>query len=250
MIGLVFIILLACGGHHPRPAQFSTDPAPLLAVVDQHGSGLNRLRAELNLEVWRGDQRIRITEFLALDEKGRLRFDILTPFGQPLTTVVSDGKEISVLDLESKRFRVGDASAENLARLLPIELSPTELVSVLKGRPPQIEYKEARVSWNGERGWYRLELLNGRDKQTIELDPSDQSIRRIRHWRGQQLRYDAQFAKYEGASAARLPIRMRFEFPRSKARIDVKVVHHEINPDLPSDTFHLEAPQGMPLERF
>ncbi len=191
-----------------------------------------------------------MSEFLALDDQGRLRFDLLTPFGQPLTTVVSDGEQLSVYELETKRFRVGEATAENLASLVPVDLSPSELVAVLRGRPPQIRHDEAQLSWNAQRGWYRLELTNGRDRQLIELAPANFVVMRIRHWRDQALRYDARFADYHGEQNIQFPIRMRFEFPPSKSRVDIEMVSHEINPVLPPETFQLVPPRGIKAELF
>ena len=158
--------------------------------------------------------------------------------------------QLSVFDLESKRFRVGEASAKNLGLLLPVDLSPRELVWVLKGRAPQIEHDRAQVGWNADRGWYRLELSKGDERQLIEITPTDLRVRRVRHWRAGQLRYDAQFAAYDDELEVRIPVRMRFDFPASSARIDVKVVSHEINPELPAETFVLEPPRGIRTELF
>ena len=246
----MLIFVLGCGGQHPRPDTFPSEPGSLLSALADHGRELKSLRAELSLEVWRQGERVRISEFLALDQDGRLRFDILTPFGQPMTTVVSDGTRLTVFELENKRFRVGEATAENLATLLPVDLSPKELVMVLRGRAPQIEHRDVRLDWNTQRGWYQIELINEGERQLIEMAPTDLKVRRVRHWRGNVLRYDAHFAEYEGEGHAALPLRMRFEFPGENAQIDIEVVSHEINAELPAETFILKPPRGIRAEQF
>ena len=49
---------------------------------------------------------------LAVDPESRLRLEVISPFGQPVTTMVSDGARLMIYAVDEKRFLVGAATAE------------------------------------------------------------------------------------------------------------------------------------------
>lgn len=67
---------------------------------------------------------------------GRLRAEVVGPFGQPLLRVVTDGIHLTVLAFRENRAYQGPASRANLARFLGLALSPNEVFAVLAGGPP------------------------------------------------------------------------------------------------------------------
>lgn len=249
--GLVFaaLLLAGCPGpQHARPDDFSADPAPLLAAVERRASAIKSLTGELSIEAWRGDERIRLKQLVAVDSTGRVRIDALSPFGQPLSTLVSDGSRLMIYDLEKKTFRIGAATPENMARLLPIELEPDALSALLRGSVPLIAHDRATVSWNADEGSYRLELEAGSRRQRIEFEPAALRVVRLWMWDAGGLRYRARFGDYTGEGDAVIPQRMRFEAPDDDVRIDLRVVDHALDPELPAAAFELEAPRGVRVE--
>lgn len=250
--GLLLLVALALWGcpgpQHARPDGFSEDPAPLLAAVERRASAIDSLTGELAIEAWRGDERVRLRQLVAVDKAGRVRIDALSPFGQPLSTLVSDGSRLMIYDLESKTFRIGAATPENMARLLPIELEPDALSALLRGSVPVIAHERATVTWNADEGAYRLELESGSRRQRIEFEPAALRVVRLAMWDAGGLRYRARFGDYTGEGDAVIPRRMRFEAPADDVRIDMKVVEHALDPELPPEAFVLEAPRGVRVE--
>ncbi len=69
-----------------------------------------------------------------------VRIELLTPYGQPAVSVSSDGRFVYVVLHQDKKFykrKVGEASFE---QFLTVPIGPEEVVSILGGRPPVIEY--------------------------------------------------------------------------------------------------------------
>lgn len=177
----------------------------------------------------------------------KLRIDLLSPFEAPLVTLTSDGRTLSIYDLEKKRFSRGRASNANLARLLPVRLAPDSLGALLRGTLPVIAHDEATVSWDGERGWYQLDLVGKTRRQRVHFEPKALRITEAKEWRGDAWIYRAQLAEWTDASATGLPKRMRLTAP-GDVRVDAKVLNAQVNVDLPAAAFVLDPPEGIPIE--
>ena len=241
-------LLTACGGAIKRPSNYSEDAGRLLKSVEDRGKAVQSISAELKTEVWRDGERVKAKQMVASDPQGRLRIDVLSPFGHPLTTLVSDGSRLMIYAAEKKRFLIGASTPEILARLLPIRLSPEELGGLLRGMMPLIPHTKSRVGWNEEAGRYRLELDGERRRQRVEFEPEHLRVTSLETYEGDALIYRARFGDYTGEGDAIIPKRILFEVPSDKLRVDMTVVEHRINPALPDAAFHLEPPRGIPVE--
>lgn len=246
---VVALLSWGCPGpQYAQPDDFEADPAPLLAAVERRADAISSLTGELAIEAWQADERVRLRQLVAVDSTGRVRIDALSPFGQPLSTLVSDGSRLMIYDLENKTFRIGAATPENMARLLPIELEPEALSALLRGAVPVIEHARSTVTWNGDEGSYRLELEKGARRQRIEFEPEALRVVRLAMWDARGLRYRARLGDYTGEGDAVIPKRMRFEAPAAEVRIDLRVVEYTLDPELPAEAFVLEPPRGVRVE--
>ncbi len=245
---VVALTLLGCPGRYARPDDFSADPAPFFEALAKRSEAVKSLTAQLGLEVWSGDDRVRLRQLVALRRPDHLRIDSLSPFDQPLSTLVSDGERLEIYSLEEKRFYVGRASPSNLARLIPIELAPDELVALLRGDVPVTQHEEVAVSWDDDQGWYQLDLSGPEARQRVHFEAKTWHVMAVQAWRGDTVRYIARFAEYVGEGHAAIPTRMRFEVPSESLRVDVEVRDHRLNPNLPDAAFDLEPPRGVPVE--
>lgn len=242
------LVLTGCPTRIPPPADFDDDPARLMAAVERRAAAVQTLSGELSIEAWRDDERVRLKQLIAVDGQGRVRIDALSPFGQPLSTLVSDGSRLMIYSLEDKTFRVGAATPENLARLLPVRIEPEALSALLRGAVPVMAHDRATVTWNDHAGAYRLELEQGGRMQQVEFEPAGLRVVGLRMFDGERLRYRARFGDYSGDGDAVIPRRMRFEVPDESVRIDLSVVDFTLNPELPPEAFMLEAPRGVRVE--
>lgn len=241
-------LLIGCPTIHPQPADYSDDPARLLAAVERRSAAVERLSGELAIEAWHGDERVRLKQLIAVDGKGRVRIDALSPFGQPLSTLVSDGSRLMIYSMEDKVFRIGAATPENLARLLPVEIEPEALSALLRGAVPIMAHERAAVAWAGRDNAYRLDLERPGRLQQVDFEPEALRVVALRVSENGRLRYRARFGDYSGAGDAVIPRRIRFEVPDESVRIDLSVVDYTVNPDLPEEAFVLEPPRGVRVE--
>lgn len=250
LLALAALSLTGCPDRYRKPDGFQTDPAPYVEAVRQRNAQVRSLAGQLKLEVWRGSERVRLKQLFAVQVPDKLRLSALTPFGQELSVLVSDGETLSIWAQDEKRFYRGAASAQNLARLVPVPLEPEALGALLRGSVPLLsDPEEQTVSWSGEHGWAVLTLARGEVVERIGFEPAHNRIVSLRLTKGGALVLKARMGQYDGTDAkTAMPRRLRLEAPGAEATVDVEVVDVTVNPDLPTEAFELEPPRGITVE--
>jgi len=91
------------------------------------------LRALADIVVERGDQRQRLSGVILAKGPDSVRFEALSPFGQPiLIGVVHDGRLTGYNALTNEAV-VGDATAENTAQILGLPFEAEDLAAMVAG---------------------------------------------------------------------------------------------------------------------
>jgi outer membrane lipoprotein-sorting protein len=86
----------------------------------------------------RGGERQQLTGVLLAKAPGSVRFEALSPFGQPILVAVVHDSQLTAFSAVTNEAMVGEASAETTARLFGLPLEPHDLVAVATGHavPP------------------------------------------------------------------------------------------------------------------
>jgi hypothetical protein len=177
---LTVVVLLLAGCQRAPLHRFPTAGAALGRLRET--TSCNRaVQGEANLSFSGGGRRLAGRLLYLAHAPAELRFDIFSSFGVTISTLTSDGRRFSLLDMEQRAFVTGASSACNVQRFTRVPVPPEALVELLRGRPPVLVHEEAdtaldfRGSLFGS-GHYRLTVL-GRHQasQQIELGvvPSD-----------------------------------------------------------------------------
>jgi outer membrane lipoprotein-sorting protein len=241
------LLFCSCSGI-PRPADYSDSADRLMKSIQTRGDAFQSLSAELDVEIWQKDERIRLKQLMAVSQNGRLRIEVLSPFGNPMTTLASDGSRLMIFDAQKGRFFLGAATAEALGQLLPVSMSPQELSSLLRGSIPIIVHESSRVSWLESRGRYELELTAKGRSQKVELEPQYLRVTKLTTWINGQLLYRVFLGNYSGTGNGIVPLKVRFEVPARELSVELDVVEFSVNPALPDTAFTLTPPRGILVE--
>jgi outer membrane lipoprotein-sorting protein len=134
LVLLAIGLAAGCAIALPPPRQPVSEPARRaidLLVTRWHA--VSDLRALADIVVDRGGRRHALSGVLLAKAPGSLRFEALSPFGQPvLVAVVHDG-QLTAYSTVSNEAMVGDATAETTARVLGLPFEPHDLVAVVSG---------------------------------------------------------------------------------------------------------------------
>ena len=244
MTGCVISWFTACGVRFPEPPHFKADPARYHAQLQERSESIKSLSGELAVELWEDGKRVAIRQLFASRPPRHLRIDTLTPFEQPLATLIYNEQLLAIHNQEQARFAVGSASAGNFERLTRVRIKPTEMSALLSGQVPRLLTRGGMIKWDPERGRTKLTLERGDERQVISFDESKLTPRVVEMYRQGELIVRLSLAQYTDREPY-LPQRLRFEMPHRKIRVEIELKDFTLNPDLPEIAFEIKAPPGL-----
>ncbi len=169
-----------------------------------------------------------------------VQMQAVSPTLDMLAVMATDGKRFASFERGGDKCMVGDACPRNMARLVPIALSPEQLTPALLGRPPILDLPEKRLEWDSKRELYNVTLgLDAGTHQQIFVSPKDFRIV------GTVL-FDKteRVASIEYVGGDRMPDTLRYKAKDVDVSISAK---KPFDLDLPADaeSFALACPDGM-----
>ena len=239
-----WLMLTACGTRYPQPNQFKPDADRYHTVLQKRSGAMKSLSGELAVEIWEGRKRLAIRQLFASRPPHQLRIDTLSPFEQPLVTLIYHKDLLAVHDIEKARFAVGSASAFNFERLTRVKIKPADMSALLSGQVPRILEQGGAVRWDHTRGRTLLTLVQGDERQIIFFDESNLTPRMMELYHQDQLLLRLFLARYTDQEP-RLPRRLRLELPMRKIRVEIELKDFTLNPDLPDVAFEIKPPPGL-----
>ncbi len=194
---LLGVLLLAgCAVAIPPPRQaISPQARGAVDLLTARWQSVTDLRALADITVERGGQRQQLSGVLLAQAPSSVRFEALSPFGQPfLLAVVHEGRLLAYNALTREAVE-GEANAQTTAKLLNLPFEPEDLVAIATGHavpprglrvaellPPDEAGKsisligdvhEKRIWMDFETGVvHRLQIIGGRVAATVAYERS------------------------------------------------------------------------------
>ena len=238
----------------PRPAVRPPDTRPLPTaeaarkMVEDTSRGRKSLRA-LGRVTYFGEQgRVRLGFVEVVERPGKFRFETLSPLEQPIDVMTSDGERLSLL--REARLHEGPATPENVARLLPLPLRPSEIVDILLGGVPMSEaFVVGELEWADEPAdHWRLWLTGpGGERGELLIDPARRVIVRatVRRADGTP-RLVVGFDDFEDlAGGGPFPRSVQIELPGRDMEVTLKLKEVEVDVPIDPSLFKLVPPPGV-----
>jgi outer membrane lipoprotein-sorting protein len=124
-------------------------PAPsrrAVALLEERWREFSDLRTLADVSVQRATERHLVRGVILAKAPASVRFEALSPLGQPLMIATIHEGRIVAYDTTNDEATVGPATADSAARLLSLPFEPEDLVGVLAGRPvPPRDLREAEI---------------------------------------------------------------------------------------------------------
>jgi len=137
------------------------------------------LRALADVTLKRGSDRQRLSGVLLARAPGSVRFEALSPFGQPFLLVAIHDGRITAYNALTNEARVGEATVESAASLLSLPVEPADLVGILSGRAvPPADLRVAELVPADELG-PSINLIGRYNRQRVWLDPATGIARQV-----------------------------------------------------------------------
>ncbi len=240
---------LCLAGCPRRPLSFGPqgeirDPGELLQALASRSARLQRLRSEVSFSVNGVRGRGSTSGLVAAERPARLRLELDDFFGNPAAMLTTDGTTLGLYQASGNIFATGPASAQNVARLVPIEIPVSEAVDLLFGDPRPLGSEVRSFFVDRQRYSYALVFTSGSGtgerRQRIDLDtetlvPVGEAVEGLAP-------FEARFLDFEPDSGLRLARRLELNSPGG--RITLRFKSLEINPVLAPELFVPRSPPG------
>jgi len=168
---LVGLLLTGCAIALPPPhAAIEGDARRAVDRLTERWQEFHDLRALADITLKRGSDRQRVSGVLLARAPASVRFEALSPFGQPFLFVAMHEGRITAYNAATNEARVGTASVESAAELISLPVEPEDLVALLSGRaaPPR-DLRTAEILPPDEVG-PSINLVGRYNRQRVWLD--------------------------------------------------------------------------------
>jgi outer membrane lipoprotein-sorting protein len=242
------VLTLLTGCPH-RPLEFGprgriTDPTIILSALSQRRAAVHSVQGEAKANISTPEGSGKITQFIVAEAPDRVRLESISFFGDPIAILSSDGRQFALHDVKRNEFVQGEASAENVSRLLPLRLPPEELVSLVLGVPPLPAKPQAiALDVNEKDRGYELTVTDGEQTEVLLVDTLSLRPKRVDvAGRPALSPYRAEFDDYD--DKLNLPNVVRLFAPDGKSKVELKWREREVNRAIEPEAFVQEVPEG------
>ncbi len=176
----VALVLAGCAIAPPTPhATIDAEARRAVDLLAARWQEFRDLRALADVTLKQGKDRQRLSGVVLALAPASVRFEALSPFGQPfLLVTVHDGK-ITAYNAATNEARVGAANVETSAELLSLPVEPEDLVAILSGRvaPPK-DLRVAEILPPDELG-RSIKLVGRYNEQRVWMNFETGVVRRV-----------------------------------------------------------------------
>ena len=233
--------LAACAPRAPPP-DLSLDPAALLAQVEAAGAAVSRVQGPARLRVDAPGARGNVPAFVAAERPDRLHVEALDFFGNPAAILVAAGGRLAIYDARARTFYVGAATPENVARMVPLPLSPERLVAILCGTPV---LDGAPAAAAPGRGYVSLELRDGPRATSLRVGPRAAIVRAAFRGGGPALPdHEVRYGAFLDLDRTRFPAELAVSSADPAVRLELAWNEPDLATPLDAALFRMEPPSG------
>jgi len=188
-----------------------------------------------------------VTQLLLAEKPDRLRLDLLSPFGQPLLQLATDGRQLTALLPPDAVFYLGEASDRNLQRFTRLPLQLPDLIALILYQVPLIAYDDESVTPLGN--GLVLEL-SGREglRQVLRFD-HERRLVEASYYCAEELQLRLLYDDFDDGPPP-FPRAIRFEMPAQKSSASLRFSELILNPELPEGRFRLNPPVGFEVKEL
>ncbi|MBK8011062.1 MAG: hypothetical protein IPK13_06905 [Deltaproteobacteria bacterium] len=234
----------------PSPEFPLPPPGEVLKDMRDRAASRQNMRAMGRVTYFGRQGRVRLRAVLLSERPGAFRVELLSPAEEPVGIMTCDGEGLWLL--KDRRLMTGPATAENIARLLPMPMLPHEIVDLLLGGLPSSDrFEPVSLLWaDVSHQMWRLTLSGpSGDEVHLTIDPTRHVVRSARFARVDRPSMTVAFDDFKPIDG--LP----GEFPtqivvqvQGDEDVRIKLESLEVNVTFDSSLFLLTPPSGISPE--
>lgn len=240
-----------CGCPRVPPPDLSRDPAALLEAVRAAQHRVRSVQGSARVRVESPRLRGTVSQYLAAEKPDRIRLETHDFFGNLAAVLVADGGRFALYDAREGAFYRGEASPENVSRLLPLALPPEELAAILCGSAPLLEGEPVAAEPLGAQLWLTIRGGTGEQRLAVGTEAAVEAsqLRRSGPAPGGETAghpdYDLEFEVFRHRGGARFPTEATLRAPSAGVRLELSWKQDlQVNGPTDPASFRLDPPRG------
>ncbi len=254
LVLLLLLILPACTRDIPPPDNAIKDPGMLRAAVIARTERLETARFKEVVLDYYGEERFKVRQVIMVRAPDELRVQTKLPGSEELVSLlVSDGERFAMHKRDTNEYITGEPTREQINRMLPLDLSGRDVVSLMLGGVPwdRVEREPGpfALTWNKRTGRYRLSTptqtggtlameIRHTDFALVELLESDARDKTVYHYTAES---------WERHGELSLANYRRFIWPAKSLDFSLNVKETQVNVAFPDSIFTFDPPAGSTI---
>ncbi len=246
LLWAVALLSTGCVSLQPPRQPLPPEAHRLIALLQHRWQEFDDLRTLAEITIQRDGRVQRLTGVLLLRAPVSVRFEALTPWGQPFLLLVGNAESLTLYQVPDNRAWVGPVSAKATERWLGLALEPEELVGILAGHvlPLKDPYSAEIVPADGVGPSIKLTGATG--VQQIWADPETGVVRQV----------ELTGAKtptritYAGGVPTDPPASLTLAALDAPLVVSVRYREPRLGTGPSPDLFTLTLPEGVKIQRF
>lgn len=225
----------------PPPPGLPAEPAALLEEVRAVQARVSSVQGTARVAVDGPDGEGGVDQFLAAGRPDRLRVETHDFFGNVVSVLAVDGGALLLYDARERILYRGAATAENVARLVPVALPPEDLVALLCGSAPILD--GAPIDASPVDGALRLTLRRGEALQRLDVGEGGVVLRARSSLAG-VVGLEVELSGHRPRGGVALPSEVKARAPGARLALSLRWKEVEVNGPLDPALFRLDPPEG------
>jgi outer membrane lipoprotein-sorting protein len=246
LLGVVVLLVASCAPLPPPRTPIPPEADRFIDLLRERWQQFDDLRSLAEITIRRDGSVQRLTGVLLLRAPASLRFEALTPWGQPFLLLAGNADTVTLYEVAENRALVGPASARATERWLGFALEPDELVGLLAGHvlPLRDPYSAELLPTDGVGP--SLKLTGAGGTQRIWADPETGVVRQVEIDSGRQR---ARIA-YSGGGLGEPPAALTLTALDAPLTVSIRYRDPKFGVGLAASLFTLTLPEGAKIQRF
>lgn len=246
LLGVVLLLIAGCATLPPPRAPIAPEVYRLIDLLARRWREFDDLRTLADITIRRDERVQRLNGVLLLQAPASLRFEALTPWGQPFLLLAVNAETTTLYEVAENRALVGPASARATERWLGFALKPDELVGLLAGHvvPLKDPYSAELMPTDGVGPSIKLTGASG--AQRIWADPETGVVRQVEMDSG---KHQARIA-YSGGGLTDPPAALTLTALDAPLTVSIRYRQPKFGTGLSPDLFTLTVPEHAKIQRF
>ncbi len=251
----VSLALTSCTKKIPPPDNALETPQELENAVDARIEQVDSARfREVILDYFGKKERVKVRQLILVKRPDKLRVQTRIPgTDEIMSLLVTDGEQFAMHDRDTNRYYTGRPTPENINRLLPVDLSASDVVRVMLGGAPWDRFAresgEPEMEWNSKTGRYRYSVPTADGGElSMEVRHTDYAVVQVTEKASDgELVYEFETDDWERTESIALPAYRRFIWPGRDLDFSLDVGDTQVDVNLNSVLFQLAPPAGSEI---